>query len=77
MDLLHEPQPGSELTAQAYALTRKKTSDLLVCGMMPNQLSHTGQESYKIIFNSDFPLHHFFLIFQDIVISCLSNFKAF
>ena len=48
--LLHAPQPGTKPTTQACALTGNWTGDLLVCGTMPNQLSHTGQG-----WNSFFP----------------------
>ena len=41
--LLHMPQPGTKPTTQACALTGNQTSDLLVCGMMTNQLSYTSQ----------------------------------
>ena len=34
---------GKELTTQTCALTRNGTSDLLLFGRTPNQLSHTGQ----------------------------------
>ena len=34
---------GTEPAAQSRALTRNRTGDLLVCGVTPNQLSHTGQ----------------------------------
>ena len=30
-------------TTQACALTKNQTCDILFCGMMPNQLSHTSQ----------------------------------
>ena len=37
------PQVGTEPMTQARALTRNhRTSDLLLCGTTPNQLSHTG-----------------------------------
>ena len=34
---------GTEPATQAYALTGNQTSDLSVCRMIPNQLSHTDQ----------------------------------
>ena len=37
------PQPGTEPTTQACALTRTLTGDLFVCGTAPNPLSHTDQ----------------------------------
>ena len=37
------PPPGTRPTTQACALTGNRTSDLLVCRMMPNPLSHTSQ----------------------------------
>ena len=37
------PQLGTEPTAQADALTGNLTSDLLLCGTMPDQLSQAGQ----------------------------------
>ena len=36
----------TEPAAQACALTRNQTSDLWVCGMMPNQLSRTSQGDF-------------------------------
>ena len=33
----------TEPTTQACAPTGNQTGDFLLCGMMPNQLSHTGQ----------------------------------
>ena len=41
--LLHTPQLGIGPTTQVCALTGNRTSDLLLCGMMLNQLSHAGQ----------------------------------
>ncbi|KAF6094938.1 hypothetical protein HJG60_012001 [Phyllostomus discolor] len=43
--LLCMPQLRTESATQACALTRNQTSDLLVCGMEPNQLNYTGQDS--------------------------------
>ena len=40
---LSVPWLGMEFATQAYVLTRNRTGDLLLCGMMPNQLSHMGQ----------------------------------
>ena len=40
---LAHPQPGTWHTTQACDLSGNQTSDLLVCGMMPNPLSHTCQ----------------------------------
>ena len=37
------PLLGSERTAQARALTRNQTGNLLLRGMMSNPLSHTSQ----------------------------------
>ena len=37
------PQLGTRTPAQACALTRNWTGDLLLCGMTLNQLSHAGQ----------------------------------
>ena len=37
------PQPGTEPASQACALTGNRTGDLWLWGMMPDQLSHTGQ----------------------------------
>ena len=34
---------------QACALTRDRTSDHLLCGLMPNQLSNTGQGSTEAL----------------------------
>ena len=34
---------------QACALTQNQTSDILLCGMMLNQLSHTGQGSKTFV----------------------------
>ena len=39
---LYVPSPGTEPATQASALTRNITSDLSVCKMMSNHLSHTG-----------------------------------
>ena len=36
-------QPGTWPATQACALARNQTSNLLLYGMMPSQLSHTGQ----------------------------------
>ena len=44
---LYVPQPGTKPTAQACALTGDGTGDLLLCGMKPNQLSHTDQGYFK------------------------------
>ena len=44
--LLHIPQPGTEPAAQACALTSNQTCELLVCGTMPNQLSHISQGEF-------------------------------
>ena len=41
--LSYTSQPGTEPTTQACALTKNWTSALLLGGMMPNQLSHTGR----------------------------------
>ena len=41
------PQPGTQPVTQACALTGNQTSDLSVCGRMPNQLSHTGHGKGK------------------------------
>ena len=38
--LLEHTQLGTEPTTQACALTGDQTSDLLLCGMMPNELTH-------------------------------------
>ena len=40
--LSHAPLLGTWLTAQAYALTRNRTSDLLVCRPALSPLSHTS-----------------------------------
>ena len=44
------PQLRTWLATQACALTGNQTSDLLVCGMMPNPLSHTGQDFLRKLF---------------------------
>ena len=41
--LLHTPQLGTKPATHVCALTWNRTCNLLVCRMMPNQLSHTGQ----------------------------------
>ena len=41
--LSYAPQPGTKPATQACALIENQTSDLSLCGTMPNQLSHTGQ----------------------------------
>ena len=40
---LTPPQLGTEPAAQACTLTTSPTSDLSLCRMMPNQMSHAGQ----------------------------------
>ena len=40
---LEHTQNGIESTTQACVPTGNRTSDILICGMMPNPLSHTGQ----------------------------------
>ena len=47
---LAHPQLGTRPTTQACVLTGNQTSDLLVCGMIPNPLSHTSQGWISIIF---------------------------
>ena len=42
--LLHTPWPGTEPATQACAMTGNWTSDLYLCGKMPDQLSHTSQD---------------------------------
>ena len=44
-DFCKHPDQGwkMEPATQACALTRNQTGDVSVCGMMPNQLSHTNQ----------------------------------
>ena len=37
------PRLGTKPTTQACALTRNQIGDLLLCGTMPNQLSHTSR----------------------------------
>ena len=41
--LLRVPQLGTEPTTKACDLARNRTGDSLLCGMIPNQLSHTGK----------------------------------
>ena len=41
--LLYMPGLGNTPTSWPCALTRNRTGDFLVCGVMPNQLSHAGQ----------------------------------
>ena len=49
-------QLGTWLATQAGALVRNRTGDLLVCGRMPNSLSHTSQGWFITILNiSPFP----------------------
>ena len=43
------PQPGTEPTTPAYALTRNRTSDLSPCSTMPNHLSHTSQDYFLFL----------------------------
>ena len=43
------PLAGTEPATQACALTRNWTGNLLVCGTVPNQLSHTGQGSHNFL----------------------------
>ena len=47
-----QPQLGTWPTTQACALTGNQTSDLSVCRMMPNPLSHTSQGYCHFFFNS-------------------------
>ena len=42
-------QPGSWPATKTCALTRNQTGDLLLCGLMPNQLSHNGQGQKKLL----------------------------
>ena len=43
--LSHTPKPGTRPATQACALIGNRTSDLLLCEMTPNQMSHAGQSS--------------------------------
>ena len=54
------PWPGTEPVTQACALTRNQTGDLLLCGTMPNQMSHTGQGCLKNFCKSDGQSYHMF-----------------
>ena len=45
IDLSYMCLPWTEPTTQACAETGKWTRNLLLCGMTPNQLSHTSQGS--------------------------------
>ena len=49
------PQVGTEPTTKACALTGNQTHALLLCGMKPNQLSHTSQgkrwDSWNLFFH--------------------------
>ena len=47
--LLSMPWPGTGLQLKTCTLTGIRTSDILLCRMMPNQLSHTGQGQVKIL----------------------------
>ena len=47
--LLHTPQLGTGPATQACALTGNRTSDLLLCGTVLNQLSHTGQGYCRLL----------------------------
>ena len=47
--LLACPQPGTWPASQACALMRNGTSDPLVCGMMPNPLSHASQGKFLLV----------------------------
>ena len=42
-------QLGTKPATQACALTGNQTSELSVCGMMPNLLSHTSQGKTRIL----------------------------
>ena len=46
--LLHVHQPRTKPATQACALTENQTRDLLVCRMMPNQLSHSSRGYLRI-----------------------------
>ena len=41
------PQLGTRPAAQAYALVGNQTSNLFICRMMLNQLSHAGQGDFQ------------------------------
>ena len=43
--LPYMPQPGTEPTTQAFALTRNRAGDPSVCRTTPKQLNHTGRGS--------------------------------
>ena len=44
------PDWGTEPATQAWALTGNRPGDTLLCGAMPNQLSHTGPGSIPFFF---------------------------
>ena len=46
------PPTGNWPKSQMCALTRNQTGDLLVCGMMPNPLSHTSQSCIPFSYSS-------------------------
>ena len=50
------PQVGTWSAAQAYALTRNRTSGPLVLRLALNPVSHTSQGCVHIVFSSDFCL---------------------
>ena len=47
------PWPGTETAPQAHALTGSQTSDLLLCRMMPIQLSHIYQGCHVILLSQN------------------------
>ena len=51
------PQWGMEHATQECALTRSRTSNLWLCGMMPNQLSYTVQGNAYAFFTDDVWVH--------------------
>ena len=67
--LLHTPWPGTESATQACALTRHRTSNLSVCGMTPNQFSHTGQVLNFVFFSQFIYIKMLYLFYTNFYIS--------
>ena len=47
--LLQMPRMRTGPSTQVRALTRNRTCELLVCGMMPSPLNHTGQGTCPVL----------------------------
>ena len=68
------PQLGITPTTQACALTGNQTGDLLLCGAMPNPLSHTGQGSLPVLTAFPIPAHMRSVLWSELEIQACLNF---